>query len=124
MQLATRQLMACETVVKTVNEFELATQELRQISCHVRVDRARCGLRRGEEIWSTRDELPIQIAWEWTEIQRHVVALFDPMNILSNVALIDGDGHALARSRRMLHLNNVVHRLDWRRSIDKTHSSP
>lgn len=124
MQLATKQLMACETVVKTVNEFELATQELRQISSHVHVDRARCGLRRGEEVWSTRDELPIQIAWEWTEVQRHVVALFDPMNILSNVALIDGDGHALARSRRMLHLNNVVHRLDWRRTIDSAPSSP
>ncbi|RZA13928.1 MAG: hypothetical protein EOP02_27460 [Proteobacteria bacterium] len=47
------------------------------------------------------------------------MALFDPMSILCNVALIDDDGHALARSRRMLQLNNVVHQLDWRSAISK-----
>lgn len=117
MQLATWPLGACETVVKTVNEFELATPGLRQVGRRVRQDKAR-GLRRGEEIWSTADELPIRIAWEWAEIQPHVVALFDPMSILSNVALVDGEGHALGRSRRMVHLNNAVHRLDWRRAFD------
>ncbi|MCE4556070.1 hypothetical protein [Pelomonas cellulosilytica] len=119
MQIAAWQLMACETVVKTVNEFEMVTHELRQVGSSVRVDNARCGLRCGQEVWATEDDLPIQIAWEWTEIQPDIVALFDPMNILSNVALIDRDGHALARSRRMLHLNNVVHRLDWRPAIDR-----
>ena len=118
MQMAAWQLMACETVVKTVNEFELVTHELRQVGSTVRVDNARSGLRCGQEVWATQDDgEPIQIAWEWTEIQPNVVALFDPMNILCNVALIDGDGHALARSRRMLHLNNVVHQLDWRPSL-------
>ncbi|WP_458232725.1 hypothetical protein [Roseateles sp. P5_E8] len=116
MQLATWQLRACKTVVKTVNEFELLTPELRQVGSRVRKDKA-CGLCRGEQIWSTEDEPPIQIAWEWAEIQPQVVALFDPMNIRCNVALIDGEGHALARSRRMLHLNNVIHQLDWRRAI-------
>lgn len=114
MQMAAWQLMACETVVRTVNEFERVTCALRQVGSSVQVDNARAGLRCGQEVWSTIDERPIQIAWEWTEIQPDVVALFDPMNILSNVALIDGDGHALARSRRMLHLNQVVHQLDWR----------
>jgi len=118
MQLATWQLTACETVVKTVNEFELVTHGLRQVGSRVRVDKARSGLRCGQEVWATEDDLPIQIAWEWTEIRPQVVALFDPMNIRCNVALIDGEGHTLARSRRMLHLNNVVHQLDWRRSID------
>jgi len=116
MQLATWQLRACKTVVKTVNEFELVTHGLRQVGSRMRKDKV-CGLRRGEEIWSTEDELPIRIAWAWTEIQPHVVALFDPMNILCNVALIDDEGHALALSRRMLHLNNVVHQLDWRQAI-------
>ncbi len=123
MQMAAWQLMACETVIKTVNEFEMVTHELRQVGSSVRMDNARSGLRCGEEVWATGAGEPIQIAWEWTEIEPDVVALFDPMNILCNVALIDGDGHALARSRRMLHLNNVVHRLDWRRSIDWTHLS-
>ncbi|KQY81168.1 MULTISPECIES: hypothetical protein [Roseateles] len=118
MQMAAWQLMACETVVKTVNEFELVTHELRQIGSSVRVDNARSGLRCGQEVWATSDGgEPIQIAWEWTEIQPDVVALFDPMNILCNVALIDGDGHTLARSRRMLHLNNIVHQLNWRAAL-------
>jgi len=118
MQMAAWQLMACETVVKTVNEFEMVTHELRQIGSSVRVDDARTGLLSGQEVWATdADGEPIQIAWEWTEIQPDVIALFDPMNILCNVALIDGHGHALARSRRMLHLNNVVHQLDWRPAL-------
>lgn len=120
MQMAAWQLMACETVVKTVNEFEMVAHELRQIGSTVRVDNARSGLRSGEEIWATQEgSEPVQIAWEWTEIQPQVVALFDPMNILCNVALIDGQGHALARSRRMLHLNNLVHQLDWRGALSE-----
>jgi len=119
MQMAAWQLMACETVVKTVNEFEKVTHDLRQIGSSVRVHDARSGLRSGQEVWAAlADGEAIQIAWEWTEIQRDVVALFDPMNILCNVALIDGQGHELARSRRMLHLNNVVHQLDWREALD------
>jgi len=119
MQMAAWQLMACETVVKTVNEFEKVTPELRQIGSSVKVHDSRSGLRSGQEVWAAlADGEAIQIAWEWTEIQRDVVALFDPMNILCNVALIDGEGHELARSRRMLHLNNVVHQLDWRGALD------
>jgi hypothetical protein len=91
---------------------------LRQIRRSVQVDQARCGLRYGQELWSTGDHQPIRMAWSWTEIQPDVVALFDPMNILCNVALIDGDGHTLARSRRLLYLNEVVHRLNWRHSLD------
>jgi len=119
MQMAAWQLMACETVIKTVNEFELATHELRQIGSVCRVDSTRDGLRCGQEVWSTHDDEPIHIAWEWTEIQPDVVALFDPMNILCNVALIDGCGRALGCSRRMLHLNNVVHQLDWRAALTR-----
>ena len=118
MQMAAWQLMACETVIKTVNEFEMVTHALRQVGSSVRVDDARSGLRSGQEVWATGShEEPIQIAWEWTEIHPDVVALFDPMNILCNVALIDGQGHALARSRRMLYLNNIVHRLGWRDAL-------
>lgn len=120
MQMAAWQLMACETVVKTVNEFEMVTHGLQQVGSSVRVDDSRAGLRSGQQVWATQvDGEPIQIAWEWTEIQPDVVALFDPMNILCNVALIDGRGNALARSRRMLHLNNIVHRLDWRAALDE-----
>jgi hypothetical protein len=119
MQMTAWQLMACETVVRTVNEFEKMAPDLRQVGSSVLVHDARSGLRSGQEVWAAlADGEAIQIAWEWTEIQPDVVALFDPMNILCNVALIDGHGHQLARSRRMLHLNNLVHQLDWRGALD------
>ncbi|MDG0832479.1 hypothetical protein [Roseateles saccharophilus] len=99
------------------------TLDLRQVGSSLRVDDARSGLRSGQEVWATEaGGEPIQIAWEWTEIQPDVVALFDPMNILCNVALIDGEGHTLARSKRMLHLNNIVHQLSWRECIDRLKS--
>jgi hypothetical protein len=119
MQMTAWQLMACETVVKTVNEFEMLTCELRQVGSSYRVDDARDGLRSGQEVWAAlSDSEPIQIAWEWAEIQPDVVALFDPMNIVCNVALVDAQGMALARSKRMLHLNNIVHQLGWREVLD------
>ena len=118
MQMAAWQLMACEMVVKTVNEFEMLTHELRHVGSRVRMNDGCAGLRSGQQVWATNEGgPPIQIAWEWTEIQPDVVALFDPMNIHCNVALVDGQGLALARSRRMLHLNNVVHQLDWRATL-------
>lgn len=117
MQMAAWQVMACETVVKTVNEFELATHALRPVGSTVRVADARVGLRAGQVVWATMHGEPIKIAWEWAEIQPDVVALFDPMNILCNVDLVDPDGHALIRSRRMMHLNHVVHQLDWRSAL-------
>ena len=123
MKMEAWQLIACETVVKTVNEFELATHDLRQVGSSIRVDNSRCGLRCGQEVWATPDDRLIRIAWEWTEIRPNVVALFDPMNILCNVALIDGDGHQLGCSRRMLHLNNVVHQLDWRSALSQRRAS-
>lgn len=119
MQMAAWQLMACETVVKTVNEFKKVTPALRQVGCSVKVHDARSGLRSGQEVWAAEaNGESIQIAWEWTEIQPDVLALFDPMNILCNVALVDGEGHELARSRRMLYLNNIVHELGWRDALD------
>lgn len=120
MQRAAWQLMACEPVVKTVNEIDLVTHELRQIGSNVRVDDAHSGLRCGQEVWATETNgEPIQIAWEWTEILPDVVALFDPMNILCNVSLVDAQGHTLARSKRMLHLNNIVHHLAWRERLNR-----
>lgn len=123
MQMAAWQLMACETVIKTVNEFEIATPRLRQIGSTVRIDDSRAGLRSGQEVWSSTEDAdaPIHIAWEWTEIQPDIVALFDPMNIVCNVSLVDRQGRALERSRRMLHLNNAIHQLDWRACVELAH---
>ena len=61
--MAAWQLMACETVVKTVNEFEKVTHDLRQIGSSVRVHDARSGLRSGQEVWAAlADGEAIQIA--------------------------------------------------------------
>lgn len=124
MQAAAWHLFASETVVKTVIEFEKAAAGLRQVGRSIRVDDARQGLRSGQEVWATpAGSAAIQIAWEWTEIQRDVVALYDPMNILCNVALIDSNGHTLGRSKRMLHLNGAVHRLAWQDALFSVESA-
>ncbi len=116
MQTTAWRVFACETLVKTVNEFEKAARDLHQIGCSMHVDPGRQGLRSGQTVWAGGVG-PVQIAWEWTELQPEVVALFDPMSILCNVALVDREGRTLGRSRRMLHLNQVVHRLPWREAL-------
>lgn len=115
MQKTAWPLMACKPVVKTVNAFQRATQRLRPIGSYVRVDDARDGLRSGEAVWATQGPEQIHIAWAWIEVRPDVLALNDPMNIVCNVDLVEADGQLLAASRRILHLNDTVYRLDWRR---------
>lgn len=71
-------------------------------------------LRQGQTLWAaTHQGLPLGLAWDWAEVRDESVALSDPMNVLSNVRLVDDDGVPLAGSQRIVHLNSAVHELDW-----------
>jgi hypothetical protein len=72
------------------------------------------GRRQGQAVWAAEHGgLPLGLAWEWAEVREDVVALCDPMNVLSNVRLVDEAGVPLPACERMVHLNSAVHALDW-----------
>jgi len=74
--------------------------------------------RQGQTLWAaTHQGLPLGLAWDWAEVRDESVALSDPMNVLSNVRLVDDDGLPLAGSQRLVHLNSAVHELDWQAHV-------
>jgi hypothetical protein len=63
------------------------------------------------------------LAWDWAEVRKDVVALCDPMNVLSNVRLVDDEGAPLGAAERVLHLNSAIHELDWQPHVMRRQSN-
>lgn len=75
-------------------------------------------LRAGQTLWVTElDGRQAGLCWEWGEVRPGVVALADPMQLRSNVELVDAQGRPLDASLCVLHLNSVVYGLDWQSAI-------
>ena len=75
-------------------------------------------LRQGETRWAARlDGQWAGLDWEWGEVRPGVVALADPMHLRSNIEWVDASGVPLDGSRGLLHLNELVYRLDWQWAV-------
>jgi hypothetical protein len=105
-------------VVTTVAAFEREVSKLRHLGTSVHGEESESGLRQGQVLWGVNESAyEIGIAWDWAEIREDVVALSDPMKVLSNVMLVDDDGICLDESRRLVHLNSAIHELRWQEGI-------
>lgn len=72
----------------------------------------------GHTIWrGLSDYEPAGLAWDWIEIASGVVAMVDPMRVLTNLQLVNTHGHVLAASEAALHFNQFVHRLPWQEEV-------
>jgi hypothetical protein len=68
----------------------------------------------GQTLWGTQCQGGVAgLAFEWTVLHNDVVALSDPMRIVSNIAFVEDDGGVIDERRRVVHLNSLVHSLDW-----------
>jgi hypothetical protein len=77
-----------------------------------------CSPRSGHTIWggfSSKGDAGM--AWDWVEIGTGVVAMADPMAVLTNVQLIDGSGEVLPEPVTIVHLNRIVRRLRWQDEV-------
>lgn len=57
------------------------------------------------------------IAWEWIEIAKGVVAMTDPMSLVTNLQLISAEGAILPASTAALHFNQFVRKLPWQSEV-------
>lgn len=81
------------------------------------VGRGRCpGLATGHTLWSGAAG-DAGFAWDWVEIADGVVAMADPMGVVSNVRLLDGDGLVLPATAAALHFNLFLRRLPWQDEV-------
>jgi hypothetical protein len=116
------QLISWKPVLTTLPEFRRVLAHMRPF-CGAAVedveqDGAPHGPRHGQALWATSLQgQPLGLAWDWAEVRQDVVALCDPMTVLSNVRLLDEEGALLGAAERVLHLNSAIHELDWQAHV-------
>lgn len=108
-------------VVASMRHFERTVGKLRHLGTSLQSAGDGGGPRCGQVIWGTEDlSGRIGLAWDWAEVRSETVALVDPMKIVSNLALVDDEGRPLSESQRILHLNCLIHELDWQPHVCTT----
>jgi hypothetical protein len=58
-----------------------------------------------------------RLAWNWIEITQGVVAMADPMSVVTNMQLINRKGEVLPGKEAALHFNQFVRRLPWQDEV-------
>lgn len=57
------------------------------------------------------------IGWEWVQVRRGFLAMSDPMNIVSNLRIVDDENCAVSDSQRLIVLNTMVHATAWQGEV-------
>lgn len=74
----------------------------------------------GQTLWgSDVGEGAAAVAWDWIELCPGVLALADPLGLISNVHLVDGRGEPLPELQVALHLNHLVRALPWQSEVQR-----
>lgn len=113
-------VLTWQRVELSVTQFSRTARAMRRLGLSIKGGDSAGGLCRGEVIWGgVVDGRMIGLAWEWGEALKGVVALADPLGIVSNVQLVTDDGAPLDGAARVLHLNGAVCSLKWQAEVPR-----
>lgn len=74
----------------------------------------------GQTIWAgTVDGGEAGMAWDWIEVAQGVLAMTDPMSVITNLRLVGRAGEVLTASQAALVLNGIVHALPWQDEVGR-----
>lgn len=74
----------------------------------------------GQTLWGgSLDDGDAGLAWDWVQISRGVVALADPMSVVTNLRLVGGEGEVLTALQASRYLNALVHELPWQSEVER-----
>ena len=74
----------------------------------------------GQTLWGdASDERTAGVAWDWVELQQGVVAMSDPLGLVTNLKLLDEEGEALNRVAAAVRLHQLVHALPWQNEVQR-----
>lgn len=59
------------------------------------------------------------VAWDWVQISRGVVAMADPMSVVTNLRLVGHQGEVLTALQAALYLNALVRELPWQGEVER-----
>ncbi len=74
----------------------------------------------GQTVWAaSANEGEAGMAWDWVQIARGVVAIADPMSVVTNLRLVGGEGEVLTAHQAALFLNELVRTLPWQTEVQR-----
>jgi hypothetical protein len=78
----------------------------------------------GQTVWASQcDDGEVGMAWDWVQVTRGVVAMADPMSVVTNLRLVGAEGEVLTASEAALFLNQYVRSLPWQSEVRRALSA-
>lgn len=79
----------------------------------------------GQTLWAWHgEEGDVGMAWDWVQLGRGVVAMADPMAVVTNLRLVGEEGEVLGPVESARHFNTLVHALPWQHEVERAISDP
>lgn len=94
--------------------------EFHHLSTHVMPGSASRNRLAGQTIWAGRlDGAEAGVAWDWVEIANGIVAMADPLSVVTNLRIVGGEGEVLTAIESARFLNSIVHALPWQDEVGR-----
>lgn len=78
----------------------------------------------GQTIWAGRlDGAEAGVAWDWVQIADGVVAMADPLSVVTNLRIVGNEGEVLTAMEAARYLNGIVHALPWQSEVGRALST-
>ncbi len=81
----------------------------------------------GQTFWAWHSsDGDVGLAWDWVQLGHGVVAMADPMAVVTNLRLVGEQGAVLSALESARHFNCIVHALPWQYEVTRvlTHPGP
>lgn len=112
------ELLSWPTVWASDEHHASIASKMRHLSTSVSEDRTEEGYVFGQVLFGLESaEEKVGIAWDWVALGGKILAIADPMAIVSNLHFLGEDGRAVREAARILELNNVVNSVPWQRRV-------
>lgn len=74
----------------------------------------------GQTVWvGLMEHGEAGMAWDWVQLSRGIVAMADPMSVVTNLRLVGPKGDVLTSLEAARHLNEIVHMLPWQNEVQR-----
>lgn len=74
----------------------------------------------GQTLWLGEDgKGRAGVAWDWISLSAGVVAMVDPMALVTNLQFLNQEGEVLAPMESVRQLNEIVHTLPWQDEVQR-----
>ena len=79
----------------------------------------------GQTLWGDNSESRTTgVAWDWVELRQGVVAMSDPLGMVTNLRLLDDHGEILSQTEVAIRLHQLVHALPWQTEVTRALRKP